>query len=139
MTEKLAGVPNFVLPQSHSSYTITAPPPAGSLSDLKSRWVLLKQKVIVHKSHDGWRIGQVWKKGVGKKYGDMIWVTYGGSTIRGGHDFDPKDYGEDKMWVVLCSHQVVIDQVKWCCMCVVLCRVTHSPWSPDQDTSFFIQ
>ena len=23
-----------------------------------------------------------------------------------------------------CSHQVVKDQVKWCCMCVVLCRVT---------------
>ena len=41
----------------------------------------------------------------------------GGVTTRGGHDFDPKDYGEDKMWVVL-SHQVVIDQVKWCCMCV---------------------
>ncbi len=38
---------------------------------------------------------------MGKKYGGMIWVTYGGGTNRGGHDFDPKDYGEDKMWVVL--------------------------------------
>ena len=75
----------------------TGPPAAGSLSDLKSRWVILKQKVIVHKSHDGWRIGKVWKQGVGKKYGGMIWVTYGGGTNRGGHDFDPKDYGEDKM------------------------------------------
>ena len=53
--------------------------------------------MIEHKSHDGWRIGKVWKKGVGKKYGGMIWVTYGGGTNRGGHDFDPKDYGEDKM------------------------------------------
>ena len=101
MAEKLAGVPKFVLPLSHSAYTITATPSVGSLSDLKSRWVILKQKVIVHKSHDGWRIGKVWKQGVGKKYGGMIWVTYGGDTNRGGHDFDPKDYGEDKMWVVL--------------------------------------
>ena len=68
---------------------------------MTEKLAVLPQKVIEHKSHDGWRIGKVWKKGVGKKYGDMIWVTYGGSTIRGGHDFDPKDYGEDKMWVVL--------------------------------------
>ena len=53
MAEKLAGVPKFVLPLSHSAYTIAATPAAGSLSDLKSRWALLKQKVIAHKSHDG--------------------------------------------------------------------------------------
>jgi hypothetical protein len=46
MIDKLDVVPNFVLPLSHSSYTIAAPPVVGSLSDLKSRWVLLKQKVI---------------------------------------------------------------------------------------------
>jgi hypothetical protein len=57
--------------------------------------------VIAKKSHDGWRIGKVWKQGLGKKYGGMIWVTYGGGTNRGGHDFDLQDYGEDKMWVVL--------------------------------------
>ena len=39
-------------------------------------------------------------QGVGKKCEGMILVTYGGDTNRGGHDFDPKDYGED-MWVVL--------------------------------------
>ena len=101
MSEKLTGVPKFVLPHSHSEYTIEPSPSASSLSDLKSRWVLLKQKVIAHKSHDGWRIGKVWKQGMEKKYGGMIWVTYWGGTNRGGHDFDPKDYGEDKMWVVL--------------------------------------
>ena len=106
MTEKLVGVPKFVLPRSHFEYTIASSPSAGSLSDLKFRWVLLKQKVIVHKSHDGWRISKVWKKGVGKNYGGMIWVTHtvsltGGDTNREGDDFDPKDCGEDKMWVVL--------------------------------------
>ena len=53
MAEKLAVVHKFVLPRSHSEYTIAAPPSPGSLSDLKSRWALLKQKVIAHKSHDG--------------------------------------------------------------------------------------
>ena len=101
MIDKQDVVPNFVLPLSNSSYTIETPPDVGSLSDLKSRWVILKQKVIAHKSHDGWRIGKEWKQGVGKEYGGMIWVTYGGGTNRGGHDFGPKDYGEDKMWVVL--------------------------------------
>ena len=41
---------------------------------------ILKQKVIARKSHDGWRIGKVWKQGVGKTYGGMFWVTYGGHT-----------------------------------------------------------
>ena len=56
---------------------------SSQLSDVKSRWVILKQKVIAHKSHDGWRIGKVWKQGVGKKYGGMIWVTYGGGHKQG--------------------------------------------------------
>ena len=81
MSEKLTGVPKFVLPHSHSEYTIEPSPSASSLSDLKSRWVLLKQKVIAHKSHDGWRIGKVWKQGVGKKYGGMIWVTQRGEYM----------------------------------------------------------
>jgi hypothetical protein len=68
---------------SHSPYVIAASPGAGSLSDLNSRCVILKQKVITHKSHDGWRIGKVWKQGVGKKYGGMIWVTYGGESQTG--------------------------------------------------------
>ena len=38
MSEKLAGVPKFVLPRTNSEYTID----------------------------DGWRIGKVWKQGVGK-------------------------------------------------------------------------
>ena len=81
---KSSGVPKFVLPLSHSAYTIAAASHVGSLSDLKSRWVLLKQKVIAHKSHDGLRIGRAWKEGTGNKNGGMIWVTYGGSINRGG-------------------------------------------------------
>ena len=34
-----------------------------SLPELKSRWLLLTNKVMVCKVHDGWRVGKVWKRG----------------------------------------------------------------------------
>jgi len=42
---------------------------------------------------------------VWKPPAQMIWVNYGGGTNREGHDFDPKDYGVDNMWVVLSTHK----------------------------------
>ena len=57
--------------------------------------------MVAHKSHDGWKIGKMWKKGTGPKYGGLLWVNYGSATGRGGYVFDPKDYGVDSMWVIL--------------------------------------
>ena len=65
------------------------------------RWKFLKNQVIAHKCEDGWKIGKVWKKGTGVRYGGMLWVNYGADTGRGGHEFDPKDYGVDSDWVIL--------------------------------------
>ena len=65
------------------------------------RWKLLKQQVIAHKSHDGWKVGKIWKKGTGEKYGGMLWVNYGANTGREGYEFDPEDYGVDGTWVIL--------------------------------------
>jgi len=66
-----------------------------------NRWKLLKQKVIAYKSHEGWKVGTVWKKGVGKKYGGMLWVNHGSNRGRGGYAFELQDYGADGMWVIL--------------------------------------
>ncbi len=57
-----------------------------------NRWKLLKQKVIAYKSHEGWKVGTVWKKGVGKKYGGMLWVNHGSNRGRGGYVFELQDY-----------------------------------------------
>jgi hypothetical protein len=60
---------------------------------------LLKHKVIAHTHQDGWRVGSVYTKGEGDKYGKMIWVNYGRSELSAcrevvlRYQFDPQDYG----------------------------------------------
>ena len=88
---QLAQVGVFVLPHSHASYSIKPPPSAESLPDLNSKWNLLKEKLIAHKTDVGWKIGKVWKKGKGQRYGGQLWVTYG-RELRAGYEFDPNDY-----------------------------------------------
>ena len=95
----LAKVGTFELPTSHSSYTIV-----GSLDvplpDIKAQWAFLQKKVIAHKHVEGWKVGNVWKKGAGK-YGGLLWVHYGAGGDRGGHEFDPEEYGVGGSWVIL--------------------------------------
>ena len=95
----LAKVGTFKLPISHSSYTIVASLPV-PLPDMKARWAFLQKKVIAHKHVDGWKVGNMWKKGTGK-YGGLLWVQYGAGGDRGGHKFDPEEYGVDGSWVIV--------------------------------------
>ena len=55
---------------------------------------------MYHKTGDRWKIGNMWKKGAGVKYGGMLWVNYG-RDLRAGYAFDHKDYGVDYLWVIL--------------------------------------
>ncbi len=51
--------------------------------------------MIAYKSHEGGKVDTVWKKGVGKKYGDMLWVNHGSNRGRGGYGgyaFKLQDY-----------------------------------------------
>ena len=70
---------------------------------MTEKLAVLPQKVIEHKSHDGWRIRKVWKEARSgeEEWRDGLGHLRGGGTNRRGHDFDPKDYRDDKMWVVL--------------------------------------
>jgi hypothetical protein len=95
----LAKVGKFELPTSHSSFTIHDSLDV-CLPDMKSRWAFLQKKVIAHKHVDGWKVGNMWKKGTGK-YGGLLWVIYCTGADRGGHDFDPEEYGVDRSWVIL--------------------------------------
>jgi hypothetical protein len=97
---QLAKVGDFVLPDSHASYTINQAPATESLPDLNLKWILLRQKWIAYKFHDGWKISNVWRKGIGLQYGGKLWVTYG-KYLRAGYEFEPRDYGQDRRWVLL--------------------------------------
>jgi hypothetical protein len=66
---------------------------------MKAQWAFLQKKVIADKHVDGWKVGNMWKKGAGK-YGGLLWVHYG-NMDRGGHEFDPEEYGVDWPWVIV--------------------------------------
>jgi hypothetical protein len=99
LAARLAKVGVFELPTSHSSFTVVTSLDV-PLPGIKERWAYLQKKVIAHKHVDGWKVGNMWKKGSGKKYGGLLWVIYD-KADRGGHEFVPEEYGVDGSWVIL--------------------------------------
>ena len=100
LTARLKKVGDFKLPAAYAGFRIDVSLGPDSLPDLNARWKVLKGKMVACKFVDGWKIGNVWKKGTGR-YKGMLWVSYGRNQSASGHDFNPEDYGKDKLWICL--------------------------------------
>ena len=79
LTAKMAKVCSFELPCALSFKCRIANQPVrfdatDAQTPLKGRFAVLKQKMIAYKSVDRLKIGKVWKKGSGERYGGLLWV-----------------------------------------------------------------